>query len=99
MQNSILIIDDDIGLCHLLKRCVEKESLTANLAPTGTTGLDLAVKGSYQLIILDVMLPEMDGFQVLEKIRGMRAVPVLMLTAKLPAPIKKTDCAQVRTTI
>ena len=82
MQNSILIIDDDIGLCHLLKRCVEKESLTADLAHTGTTGLDLAVKGSYQLIILDVMLPEMDGFQILEKIRKMSAVPVLMLTAK-----------------
>lgn len=82
MQNSILIIDDDIGLCHLLKRCVEKENLTADLAHTGTIGLDLAIRGSYHLIILDVMLPEMDGFQVLKKIREISAVPVLMLTAK-----------------
>lgn len=82
MQNNILIIDDDMGLCHLLKKCVEKERLIADLAYTGTVGLDMAAKGSYQLIVLDVMLPGMDGFQVLEKIREMSAVPVLMLTAK-----------------
>jgi DNA-binding response OmpR family regulator len=82
MKKNILIIDDDIELCHLLKKCVEKESLTADLAHTGTDGLDLIAQGSYQLIILDVMLPELDGFQVLKKTRGFSSVPVLMLTAK-----------------
>lgn len=82
MQNNILIVDNDIGLCQLLKKCVEKENITAELAHTGTDGLKLALQGNYQLIVLDVMLPEMDGFQVLERIRNVSAVPVLMLTAK-----------------
>jgi DNA-binding response OmpR family regulator len=82
MQNRVLIIDDDMGLCQLLKRCVEKENIAAELAHTGTDGLKLALHGNYQLIVLDVMLPEMDGFHVLERIRSVSAVPVLMLTAK-----------------
>jgi DNA-binding response OmpR family regulator len=82
MQSNILIVDDDIELCQLLKKCVEKENISADLAHTGTNGLDLALRGNYHLIVLDVMLPEADGFQVLEKIREMSAVPVLMLTAK-----------------
>lgn len=82
MQSNILIIDDDIELCQLLKKCVGAENITADLAHTGTDGLGLASQGSYHLIVLDIMLPEMDGFRVLEKIREMSAVPVLMLTAK-----------------
>lgn len=82
MQNNILIIDDDIGLCQLLKKCVEKESLTADLVNTGTDGLHQLEQNNYQLIVLDVMLPGMDGFQVLQKIRERSSVPVLMLTAK-----------------
>lgn len=82
MSNKVLIIDDDIELCQLLKKCVGAENITADLAHTGTEGLNLASQGNYLLIVLDVMLPGMDGFQVLEKIREMSAVPVLMLTAK-----------------
>lgn len=82
MQNNILIIDDDIGLCQLLKKCVQKESLTADLVHTGTDGLLQVAQNNYHLIVLDVMLPGMDGFQVLQKIREMSTVPVLMLTAK-----------------
>lgn len=90
MPNRILIIDDDIELCQLLKKCVEKENITADLAHTGTTGLDLALRGNYHLIVLDIMLPEMDGFQVLEKIRETNTVPVLMLTAKTASTDKVT---------
>lgn len=82
MQSKILIIDDDVELCHLLKKCVEKETVTAEFVHTGTDGLRLALRGNYQLVVLDVMLPEADGFQVLEKIRSVSSVPVLMLTAK-----------------
>lgn len=82
MQRNILIIDDDIELCQLLKKCVEKENLTADLAYTGTDGLNRVAQDNYHLIVLDIMLPGMDGFQVLQKIREMSAVPVLMLTAK-----------------
>lgn len=82
MQRKILIIDDDIELCQLLKKLVEKENISADLAHNGMDELVQASQGSYQLIVLDVMLPELDGFQVLKKIRAMSTVPVLMLTAK-----------------
>jgi len=82
MQNNILIIDDDIELCRLLKKCVEKESLSADFTHTGMDGLNRIAQDNYHLIVLDVMLPGMDGFHVLQKIREMSAVPVLMLTAK-----------------
>ncbi len=82
MQHNILIIDDDIELCQLLKKCVEKENLTAEVAHSGTDGLKKIAQDNYQLIILDIMLPGMDGFQVIKKIREMSTVPVLMLTAK-----------------
>nr|WP_274597773.1 response regulator transcription factor [Clostridium saccharobutylicum] len=77
-----MIIDDDMELCQLLKKCIEKEDIIVECAYTGTDGLKLALQGNYQLIVLDVMLPEMDGFQILEKIRSISIVPVLMLTAK-----------------
>jgi len=82
MQNNILIIDDDIGLCQLLKKCVESENVIADLVHTGADGLNRLVHNNYHLIVLDVMLPGMDGFQVLQEIRRTSAVPVLMLTAK-----------------
>ncbi len=82
MQNNILIIDDDIELCQLLKKCVETENVIADFVHTGTDGFNRLVQNNYHLIVLDVMLPGMDGFQVLQKIRKTSTVPVLMLTAK-----------------
>ncbi len=82
MQKSILIIDDDLKLCQLLKKCIEKENLITDFVHTGTDGLNRLGQNNYHLIFLDVMLPGMDGFQVLQKIREMSTVPVLMLTAK-----------------
>lgn len=83
-MNSILIIDDDRELCALMEKCVEQENLTACVAHSGLDGLRLLEenKGTCSLIILDVMMPHMDGFQVLQKIREKNNVPVLMLTAK-----------------
>ncbi len=83
-MNSVLIIDDDKELCALMKKCVEQENLSAIIAYGGMEGLRLANenKDNYSLIILDVMMPDMDGFQVLQKIREKNNVPVLMLTAK-----------------
>lgn len=89
MVNKILIIDDDKELCSLIKKCLEQENFIADTAHTGIQGLIKAQNGHYSLIILDVMLPEMDGFTVLTKIREAgfdqqhpSAVPILMLTAK-----------------
>lgn len=83
-MSSVLIIDDDKELCALMKKCVEQEKLSAVIAHGGMEGLRLADenKDSCSLVILDVMMPDLDGFQVLKKIREMSNVPVLMLTAK-----------------
>lgn len=83
-MNSVLIIDDDKELCALMKKCVEQENLSAVVAYGGLEGLRLLEenKDACSLIILDVMMPDMDGFQVLQKIRERNNVPVLMLTAK-----------------
>lgn len=82
-MNKILIVDDDRELCALMKKCVEKERFSAAVAYTGEEGLRLLWESrDFVLVILDVMMPEMDGFQVLEKIRQKSNVPVLMLTAK-----------------
>lgn len=83
-MNTILIIDDDKELCVLMKKCLEQEKLFAITAHGGAEGLLLAeeYKNSCSLVILDVMLPDIDGFQVLQKIREKSNIPVLMLTAK-----------------
>ena len=83
-MNNVLIIDDDKELCSLMKKCIEQENLSAIVAYSGIKGLRLADenKDSCSLIILDVMLPDIDGFQILEKIRDTSNIPVLMLTAK-----------------
>lgn len=81
-MNRILMIDDDVSLCHLISKCAEKENLSVDLAFTGANGLDKAKTNKYQLIILDVMLPEMDGLSVLSEIRKYSCIPILMLTAK-----------------
>lgn len=83
-MNRVLIIDDDKELCALMKKCVEQENLSALVAHGGMEGLRLAHdnKDTCSLIILDVMMPDLDGFQVLQKIREISNIPVLMLTAK-----------------
>lgn len=82
MMNKILIIDDDISLCNLIKKYAQKENLIVDLSFAGTDGVYKAKSGNYQLIVLDVMLPEMNGLSVLSEIRKYGTVPVLMLTAK-----------------
>lgn len=82
MNSKILIIDDDTELCTLIKKCVAQEGFGADVAHTGKTGLSKIENDTYCLIILDIMLPAMNGFQVLSEIRKSSMVPVLMLTAK-----------------
>ena len=83
-MNKVIIIDDDKDLCFLMKKCVEQENYFAMIANSGAEGLRIASENSddCSLIILDIMLPDLDGFQVLQKIRQTSNVPVLMLTAK-----------------
>lgn len=81
-MKKILVIDDDKDLCVIIKRYMEKEGYLVDLSHTGSNGMIQVEKNDYQLIILDVMLPEIDGFSVLSEIRAISNVPVLMLTAK-----------------
>src|SRR5918999_54574 len=79
----LLIIDDDTELCALLGQYLAREGgLDLEFAHTGAAGLDRCRQGGIDLIVLDVMLPGMDGFEVLRAIRKEGDVPVIMLTAR-----------------
>ena len=82
MQKKILIIDDDTGLCELLSSYLTSEGFDVEAAHDGAQGADRALEGNYALIVLDVMLPTLNGFEVLRRIRQQSQVPVLMLTAR-----------------
>ena len=77
----LLIIDDDPKLCRLVKDYLTPMGYDIESAHTGPQGLEMARTGNYQAVILDCMLPGMDGFEVLRQLRRASQVPVLMLTA------------------
>jgi two-component system, OmpR family, response regulator CpxR len=81
MQN-ILLIDDDMELCSLLKEYLVDEGFELEICHEGIAGSEKALSQTHDLIILDVMLPGCNGFEVLKKIRKQSNVPVLMLTAR-----------------
>ena len=81
-MNSVLIIDDDKELCVLIKRSVLSEDIEADFCNTGKEGLQKLKEKEYQLVILDVMMPGMDGFETLEEIRKENSLPILMFTSK-----------------
>jgi DNA-binding response OmpR family regulator len=79
----ILVVEDDQRLARLLKRVLTEERHTVDLAHSGQTGLELALSAGYDLMILDLMLPDLDGVQVCRRARADGvATPVLMLTAR-----------------
>jgi len=81
-MKDILIIDDDAELCDLLTDYLKAEGFNIETCHNGEHGAELAINDRYDLIILDVMLPGINGFDVLRKIRSCSAVPVIMLTAR-----------------
>ena len=81
-MNKILIIDDDKELCALIKQSVLIENIEADYCHSGKEGLIKLKENEYQLVILDVMMPGMDGFETLEQIREESRLPVLMFTSK-----------------
>src|SRR5580700_10922320 len=78
----VLIIDDDIELCALLEEFLEREGFRVTHEHDGARGLEAALSGGFDLIVLDLMLPGLDGFGVLRRLRAKSRVPVLMLTAR-----------------
>jgi len=81
-MNKILIIDDDEELCELVSEYLTVEGFETEAVNEGDAGLKRAVSGEYDLAILDVMLPKMNGFEVLRNLRETSKMPVLMLTAR-----------------
>lgn len=80
---KILIIEDEIMLAQSLKTLLEKKGFEIQLCYDGESGTDYALLGIYDLLILDVMMPKMDGYQVARQVRARRcSTPILMLTAK-----------------
>ena len=76
------MIDDDVELCGLLGEFLKREGFSVDFAHDGAQGLDRAQQEGYDLIVLDVMLPRLDGFEILQRLRRKSRVPVLMLTAR-----------------
>jgi two-component system response regulator CpxR len=81
-MNKILIIDDDEELCELVSEYLTVEGFQTEAVHEGDEGLKRAASGEYDLAILDVMLPKMNGFEVLRNLRETSKIPVLMLTAR-----------------
>ncbi len=81
-QRTVLVIDDEQPIVEILKFNLTKEGYSVLEAYDGATGLDLALNKNPDLILLDVMLPRMDGFEVCRKIREKSSVPIIMLTAR-----------------
>lgn len=81
-MERVLIIDDDVELCGLVTRFLGREGFEIGWSSRGATGVERAAAESYAMILLDVMLPDMDGFAVLRRIRQTSRTPVLMLTAR-----------------
>jgi two-component system response regulator CpxR len=82
LVSRILIIDDDAELCALVTRFLTGEGFAVDRAADSRDGISRALSGSYALIMLDVMMPDMSGFDVLRRIRQCSRTPVLMLTGR-----------------
>ena len=82
MSNKILVVDDDLNICELLKLYLENEGYTAFVANDGQAAVDTFAAKNPDLVLLDIMLPKMDGWQVCREIRKTSSVPIIMLTAK-----------------
>jgi two-component system, OmpR family, response regulator CpxR len=81
-MNRILIVDDDLDLCELLEKYLLREGFEIETVHSGDLGIERALSGEHSLVVLDVMLPGVNGFEVLSEIRKKSRLPVLMLTAR-----------------
>ena len=81
-MSKILIIEDEVSIAELEKDYLELSGFEVDMEHSGDTGLDKALKNDFDLIILDLMLPGMDGFEICRRIREQKNIPVLMVSAK-----------------
>ena len=82
MANKVLVVDDEKSIVKGIKFTLERDGMEVDCAYDGQEAVDYITKNKYDIILLDVMLPVFDGFEVLNRIREFSSVPVIMLTAK-----------------
>lgn len=82
MKERILVVEDDEGIIRVLRRALTYEGYTVDTAPDGETALNLVHEHQPDLVVLDLMLPGMDGLEVCQRIRSESSMPIIMLTAK-----------------
>jgi two-component system response regulator CpxR len=81
-MEQVLVVDDDIELCNLVQEYLTAEGFSLKSVHDGEQGLQQALTNQYALVVLDVMLPGINGFEVLRRIRSVSKIPVLLLTAR-----------------
>ncbi len=81
-KKRILIVEDEKDIAEILKYNVEKQGYEAEVANDGEKGLALGLSGTFDLILLDVMLPKVDGFEICRRVRSRLETPIIMLTAR-----------------
>ena len=81
-SNRILVVDDEERIRRLIKMYLEREDFVVEEAENGVEALEKALENDYDCILLDIMMPEMDGIEVCEKLREEKNTPIIMLTAK-----------------
>ena len=81
-KDKILIVDDDVNICELLRLYLEKEGYETAIAHDGETAVEAFENGGFDLVLLDVMMPRVDGWEACRRIRAKGNVPIIMLTAK-----------------
>ncbi|MDE6110385.1 MAG: response regulator, partial [Eubacterium sp.] len=81
-MKKVLIIEDDLNIQTLEKDYLEANSFSVKTASNGTDGLQLALNEEFDLILLDIMLPGMDGLEICRRVRDVLDIPILLVTAK-----------------
>ncbi|MGA9994418.1 MAG: response regulator transcription factor [Pyrinomonadaceae bacterium] len=81
-MQQVLVIDDDVGLCELVAEYLEPEGYKIEAVHNGEQGVERALSGEHALVVLDYMLPGINGFEVLRRIRARSRLPIVMLTAR-----------------
>lgn len=81
-KTKVLVVDDDVNICELLRLYMEKEGYEVRAVYNGKSGMEAFGQFAPNIVILDIMLPGMDGWQVCREIRKVSSIPIIMLTAK-----------------
>lgn len=82
MMERILIIEDELSIAELQKDYLEIHGFYVDIATDGAQGLEIALNGPYDLIIIDLMLPHINGFEICKRVRASSNIPILMVTAR-----------------